>query len=239
MIGLHCAAASCPDSMRIDLSLRRFAKELPQFEPSEYEGDPVLALTVHAVLWQRGMLHSSLQKLGSFYAEILSRQANPLSPQLLLSRELLILGGHCVDRTVGRDNTLPTASALVGGSREEILGVCARVAALSGWGRFPVAIGSLGSIFQALCISYARDWDIEVVSNLLRACAHLRIHTHLACTWAVEWLLDQQQNEGSFGLFAPEARLAQKDPNDWTLRFLPTVEVLWTLAELAGPFRDF
>jgi hypothetical protein len=86
-----------------------------------------------------------------------------------------------------------------------------------------------GQCFGGVALSYARMNDASVVAVLVRAAAHL----HLRSTWlyeAEEYLLDQQQPEGYFGLLALESALLDKGPAAEAILRL-TVEVLWALAE--------
>ena len=89
-------------------------------------------------------------------------------------------------------------------------------------------------LLPRLAFSYARDWDIEVACSVLRACVYLNCEREPACQWTLEWLLDQQQADGRFGLLQAEAKKCGWSAEDWCPHFDRTVHALWALSELTG-----
>lgn len=88
-----------------------------------------------------------------------------------------------------------------------------------------------GRYFGGVALSYARMGDASMVAVLVRAAAHLHLWNAWLCE-AEEYLLDQQQPEGYFGLLAQEsASLDEGAAREAILRL--TVEVVWALAETA------
>jgi hypothetical protein len=102
----------------------------------------------------------------------------------------------------------------------------------SSCGTVPLAAVHLNGVLPMLCVSYARSFDIQMVCRLLRSCAYLGIAGAIQCTWAREWLLHQQQQDGRFGLLEMEASRAGQRLDASDLYFVYTVEAVWTIAEL-------
>jgi hypothetical protein len=131
--------------------------------------------------------------------------------------------------------TISTAAELMVADRKQTLEICRLTMMITACGTRPCDFGNLTLVLPGLCTSYCTDWDIAAVSKLLRACIYLRASRRPACRWALRWVLDQQQSDGRCGLLGPEAFQTGRDANDWELYFYPTVETLWTLAEIERP----
>ncbi|WP_161515201.1 hypothetical protein [Priestia megaterium] len=88
----------------------------------------------------------------------------------------------------------------------------------------PLIIGEWSRILEGLALSYARDRDVLTVSGILRCAIRLKIEDG----WlniVQNFLLDQQQPDGSFGFFKPELV-------DTEIRLRYMTETLWALAEI-------
>jgi hypothetical protein len=126
---------------------------------------------------------------------------------------------------------LPALGTLVHMSRNDVLALCGRISVCPQDTSFREKAHQRhwSQAFGGLALSYARVGDLSVVAALVRAAARLR----LVHPWLVEaetYLLDQQQPDGSFGLFASELALFQ-DARAGPIALRLTVEVLWALAE--------
>jgi hypothetical protein len=130
---------------------------------------------------------------------------------------------------------LPAPTAMVEMSRREVVSLTQAIA-LAGRSTSPdrtLDRGCWARILGGLALSYARVGDVVVVASLVRAAARLR----LSGPWladAQRYLVDQQQPNGSFGLLAPELRVMREVRHRTDLALRLTVEVLWTLAEVAA-----
>jgi hypothetical protein len=85
-------------------------------------------------------------------------------------------------------------------------------------------------VFGAVALSYARGGDLSVVAVLVQAAAHLGLRGPWLAD-AEEYILDQQQADGSFGLLASELASLQNDATVSEALLRLTVECLWALAE--------
>lgn len=88
----------------------------------------------------------------------------------------------------------------------------------------PSIIGDWSRILEGLAFSYARDHDVVTVAGILRCAIRLKIEDG----WldiGQNFLLDQQQLDGSFGFFKPELV-------DTEIRLRYMSEILWALAEI-------
>ncbi|MGH1051726.1 hypothetical protein [Bacillus cytotoxicus] len=88
----------------------------------------------------------------------------------------------------------------------------------------PSIIGDWSRILEGLALSYARDRDVLTVAGILRCAIRLKIEDR----WldiAQNFLLDQQQPDGSFGFFKPELV-------DTEIRLRYMTETLWALTEI-------
>ncbi|PFO89835.1 hypothetical protein [Bacillus cereus] len=217
-------------------NLNQIVEKIAPFDYQTYSGDPILAVEVHKFLQEQEIIHPCLFDLSLEYAKVL-QDFDPLPNELNLLYNLLQHSGFKVKLQKQKSSlyTWPTIGELVNMNRQQILKFSRNLSNATTYGRHPIDCGSLTTILPNLAVSYARDWDIEVVSVLLRTCAYLNLNQDISCKWSLEWLLDQQQEDGSFGLLKPEARRAGLNDEDWQLYFLPTVAVLLTLADWQQP----
>jgi hypothetical protein len=214
----------------------RLGSGLPRFAPSEYSGDPILAIAIHHALRERRIEHPSLTALARSYAEAAAfDRSAPEAPLTLVADLLRRCGFDVLDPLPPARETCFSADELLCADRDRIFDACRLVMTITACGTRPFDPGDLRLVLPALCISYALDWDIQAVAALLRAWAYLGEPDNRACEWALEWLLDQQQSDGRFGLISPESKKARNDPTDQQLYFYPTVATLWCLAEICRP----
>lgn len=208
--------------------------ELPTFDVEDYKGDPLLALAMHVALRARGLEHPGLGKLVMVYARAVGMTGSDHVGNLSLVRALLHASGF--------DTLSPQVGAISIGDlhsfaiddRDAVLGLCKALATMSVWGERVVDLGELRHLLPPLAVSYAMDWDLEVVCELLRTFAYVGLAERSPTRWARDWLIDQQ-TDGRFGLVLEECRVAGLDPEDNEFFFLPTIRALWTLAELRCP----
>jgi hypothetical protein len=216
--------------------LHQAAAGLARFGLQDFAGDPVPALAAHAVLAGQGVRIPALAALAGHFTEALSDGARrPLPAALALPRALLRQAGSAVPDVVFRKPAWPSAYRVVASRRSQLLTFCHNLGCRTAWGLHRMRAGQLDAVLPYLAVSYARDWDIDMVCMLLRACAYLGVAGHAGTGWAVQWLLDQQQPNGAFGLLAPEARLVGYAGAEWRLYFQPTVIAVWALAETRAP----
>lgn len=205
--------------------MRACGKSIPEFAWQEYGGDPVPVIIAHLGLKRANVEHNSLVQLERAYRSILLD--SPEVPRLL-GRLLSI-----PSETPSLSNAkvfLPDLASLVGSTRAEILEIC-RIALLATAAGTDAVASEGGDFLPALALSYARDWDLQTCCALLRASAYLKMgHLHDR-QWAVEWLLDQQISDGSFGLLRPEAAY-RGAAVDWRDYFDRTIHAIWALSDL-------
>jgi hypothetical protein len=218
-----------------DSDMHQLAAALPEFTLAGYTGDPLLPLALHTKLRECGIEHHSLSALAFEYAQALNVSTEPPEPGLMLVTHFLRRCGLAVRQPKKGGYAFTTAARVVTSGRKDILDLCRLVTGATACGVCRDNFENLAFVLAPLCVSYAKDWDLEVVCTLLRVCAYLGIGDSRACVWAREWMLDQQQAEGSFGLFAPEARRMGCRVDGRELYFLPTVRAVWALAELHQP----
>jgi len=205
--------------------LQRCARLLPEFTWFQYHGDPVAALIGERALKSVGHVHSGLAALKEGYRSLLTGEAQSLP---LLCRLLEM------ETSFAGELNPPSAFALVTAPRERVLEFCRDVTMATCGGTESIAIHEAAQLLPRLAFSYARDWDIEVASSVMRACVYLNCEREPACQWTLEWLLDQQQADGRFGLLQAEAKKCGWSAEDWCPHFDRTVHALWTLSELTG-----
>jgi hypothetical protein len=202
--------------------LRAFGRKLDPFIWYQYKGDPVPAMTARLALKSAGFPHASLDDLRLGYRSLLSTsaEATPLLCRLL-----------SIPFTAPSAVELPSVTAMVSFSREEMLETCRGVLLATAAGAIPVETDGAGFL-PALALSYARDWDLQTSSALLRCCAYLGVLDAPECRWTVDWLLDQQMADGRFGLLRAEAAHRGANVDDWRGYFERTIYAMWALADL-------
>jgi len=210
--------------------------KLRSFTPEEYRGDPILALMVQKALRSHHIEHDGLSSLVSMYARALADKRTAPAPEMALVTYLIQQCGFDVkDPLPVPERIACTEDELILIERERILEICRVIMSILACGIRKTKMDNARETLPALCVSYAIDWDIEAVSTLLRACAYIGAGHTTGCQWARAWLLDQQQTDGRFGLLAPEAKKMGRGPSDWRLYFHPTVNAIWSLAEIRRP----
>lgn len=215
--------------------IRACGTKLRRFPWQEYGGDPVPAMIVHLVLRRAGMEHDSLAQLARAYRTVLSDSVLSGSEETayLLGR-LLAIPSAPAAVPCGAVRLLDVAE-LVRAAREEILEICRIVLLATAAGT--VSVEADGADFlPALALSYARDWDLQTCCALLRSCAYLNVGRAKERQWVVDWILDQQTSDGSFGLLRPEAAYRGVDTSadsvDWRGYFERTIHAVWALCDV-------
>jgi hypothetical protein len=214
MFALALAGVS-PARMRVS------GRELGPFIWYQYTGDPVPAIVAQLALKAAGFKHASLTELESGYRSVLSSSAEttPLLCNLL-----------SVPFGTQPGIQLPPISDLVNSSRERILELCRLVLLATSAGS--ISVNAEGAAFlPPLALSYARDWDLQTSCALVRCCAYLNVLQAPECRWTLDWLLDQQMEDGRFGLLRAEAAQRGGDVDDWRGYFERTVHAVWALVD--------
>jgi hypothetical protein len=204
-------------------TLRAHGRKASSFTWFQYRGDPLPAMCAHRALLAAGFVHESLSALEAGYVSALTA---PEASMALLCDLLSIRVAR------SRRLNVPPVSTLVIAPRDEILELCRLLTMVSSCGARRIAGGPGAAMLPQLAACHARDWDIEASSALLRACQYLGLSHSIACKWTIEWLLDQQQSDGRFGLLRAESSKCGWDPADWRTYFEPTVHALWALADI-------
>lgn len=140
-------------------------------------------------------------------------------------------------RVVADDIPLPTLTALVGMSRGEVVALANRMTLAAA---VPPALDGTGDaerarFLGALALSYAQEHDLPCVAALLR----IGIRLGLDDPWLAEaqdYLVDQQQPDGRFGLLSAELRTRSNGSAEEAILRLH-VEILWALNEVAAAAR--
>ena len=173
------------------------------------------------------------------------KQTVPPTAETIALKELGLL--FCQDisnRTVSLLGTknhpfcLPSHTTFIDLNRDDLLAL-AQVISLSDPAAWQVKTServTWAKIFGGIALFYARENDLYSTAALVRAAVHLRLwHVYLA--EATDYLVDQQQLDGRFGLLTQEiTSVHDADPDDSVqiqeaiMRL--TVEVLWTLVEV-------
>lgn len=219
---------------RADTSLGSYGRLLPQFPWFEYKGDPLPAVAAHRALLLAGFRHSSLAALNDGYGRLLSQEGTSDS-ELIHDLVLLNVGNLPLVESPPKMPLIPALAEFVTSDRAAAIEVCRRITVSTSCGTRHLEPGEISVVLPFMCFSYAKQWDIEMTCILLRTCTYLGLSNSQACEWAREWILDQQQEDGRFGLFAPEAYRGGWNPADWHLYWGATVNAIWTIAELNQP----
>jgi hypothetical protein len=230
LLALQAAEVILPDG---GSAFTHLALRLPEFAPHDYQGDPLLAIVICASLDRHGIRHEGLSSLASTYAQALASEASALPAEMALVACCLQSIGYQLPSCLLP--ALPLVQDPLVAERTRLLEVCRLVMTTTACSLRHLEMRELASALPALSVSYAIDWDIEAVSTFLRTAAYLGNTQASGCQWARSWLLDQQQNDGRFGLLAPEARKLGRACRDWKLYFHSTVNAIWCLAEVQQP----
>jgi hypothetical protein len=234
LFALGAFSAAHPRAFRVaGIDLPRVASTLPDFVWHSCPGDPFFAIAAGRLLARRSISLQTLEELRKGLCRVLfgDRQNAAATP---LWADLLLEKGRGYQPQMPASN-LPRLGTLLDGGREILIEACRVLMHASSCGTVPVAATHLIGVLRMLCVSYARNFDIQMVCRLLRTCAYLGIAETIQCTWAREWLLHQQQPDGRFGLLEVEASRAGRTLDTLDLYFVSTVEAVWTITELASP----
>jgi len=202
--------------------LRACGCKLAPFEWFKHTGDPLAALLVHRALAAAGSVHASLAELETGYRSLLTDSPEP-APLLCDLMDLPVAAGQAI--------ALPPASALVAAEREQVIEICRLITMTTSAGRRQIEISGPADLLPALAFSYARDWDLQVSCALVRASAYLGFFGRFDCLWTTQWILDQQNEDGSFGLLQAEVAHCGHDTADWRTYFERTVHAVWALVD--------
>jgi hypothetical protein len=133
--------------------------------------------------------------------------------------------------------------------REEVRKSCSAIAAATRFGNAaPIVDRRIPTALTAIALQSLSDYDLDLATILLRSVKYLGMAEQRSVAFAVEFLLDQQREDGGMGFLAIElARIARNDEplTDPTAQVLlpTTVSVLWTLKEILIPdsnlYKDF
>lgn len=229
LFGMWACVAGSGSSRSQMTALQRHIRKLGQFDWFRYQSDPVPALAVYRAMKSAGLDHASLNALNGGYCAILRDEGTAVASKLGMVCDLLRRNGGDPVEVGERQSCFPDLAALVTASRGEVIEMCRIVMMATSCGLLPFGATELPAILPALAFSYARDWDIECSCALLRACAYLHISDAPACRWTRDWLLDQQQSDGRFGLVT---QLSETEEATWSSSAGPTVSAVWGIAEL-------
>ena len=224
LFGLGCCTAAIND---IPTLLGRHIRKLEQFPWFRYRGDPVCGLALLRMLENRNFPHASLRAFRDGCSEIVKSERKGSKREFALIGDLL--GLHDVTLSEFSDEVLCLPEELAGwvvAGRGNLMEACRMVTVASSCGLRKVDAGDLPLILPHLGFSYARDWDLECTCAVLRACAYLKVSCMPSVRSAMDWLLDQQQSNGQFGL---------TDSTDLLRHVHATVNAVWTIAELNEP----
>lgn len=209
------------------IRLRACGRKLAQFEWFRHTGDPLAALLAHRALAAAGSVHTSLAELETGYRSLLT--ASPQAMPLLCD----LLG---LPVPIKPEIGLPHASELVTAGREQVIEICRLITMATSGGVRQVEISGPAALLPSLAFSYARDWDLQVSCALVRSSAYLGLSGCSECLWTTQWILDQQNEDGSFGLLQAEAAYCGHDTDDWRTYFERTVHAMWALMDVVqGP----
>lgn len=92
-------------------------------------------------------------------------------------------------------------------------------------------------LISSLAVSFAISGDLAVVAALIRAASRLGVQEY-ELSECLEYLIDTQQSDGSFGLVAPELAILGHDGQTETIQLRLTVETLWALAMAVQAWRS-
>ena len=231
LFALGAFSAAHPRAFRLaNIDLGRLAGALPEFVWHRCPGDPFFAVAAGRLLATQPVSLETFDELKKglrsvLFGEEQDAAATPLWADLLLEKR----NGYLPPKSAP---DLPELGLLLDGDRETVIEACRVFMHASSCGTVPLAAVHLNGVLPMLCVSYARSFDIQMVCRLLRSCAYLGIAGAIQCTWAREWLLHQQQQDGRFGLLEMEASRAGQRLDASDLYFVYTVEAVWTIAEL-------
>lgn len=162
-----------------------------------------------------------------------------VSEENRLLRELGLLFSNSIHKkqmllTIEKVNdinmVLKSPRDLINLSREEIIELAQKIgnSNIETWNVNGEEINNWIQFLGGIALSYANKGDLSVVAALIRISSYLNLKGEWIAE-ATDFLLDQQQPEGYFGLFSKEVSILDKEQEViFSLRL--TVDVLWALA---------
>jgi hypothetical protein len=213
-----------------------FTLSIDEVSESQF-GDAAVALCVYLALCHRGIRHGGLCRMTRGFAEALAVPDPGLGPQMNLVGDLIRRCGFRAPEPVDVPSHATIISeGLIAASRSEVIEACRSIGCMTSFGtRGELSPESL-RIIPPLAMSYAMEWDIGVVSLLIRTAAFLGLAQTPALGWAIDWLLDQQHSDGRFGLLCEERQARSADRSGGIGAHLdPTVGAILALAEVSRP----
>lgn len=173
------------------------------------------------------------------------RNVKTESNQMIAMREVgiwfcerIYLGKDVLMEERAKEINLSSPISLIKLDRKEILALTKDISLSSQNTLLNNTVGNheWAQIFGGLALSYAHFGDISVVAALVRAAASLNLKG-TSLFEAQDYLLDQQQPDGTFGLLTRELKQLQSGTTSYEdVRLSLTVEVLWALARVASQF---
>jgi hypothetical protein len=234
IFGVSTVAAADTDlSSRWKPQMRKLLAGFPDFLWPRCPGDPFFAVATYRLLVRLDVRADSLEQVAKGIGGILFGIGGSVAASALWA-DLLPEKAGCYSPP-GQPAKFCDLNELLDGNREILIETCRSLMHTSSCGTIPVSATHLETVLPMLCVSYARSFDIQAVCGLLRACVYLQQANSIHCRWAREWLLGQQQRDGRFGLLEIEAQRAGWSIDVVSLYLVPTIEAVWTLAELRRP----
>jgi len=94
----------------------------------------------------------------------------------------------------------------------------------------------LAEVLEAIAVDRLQDYDLELACRVMRARRYVDSTTSLAVTEFRDFIVANQDDEGSFGLYDRESEVLRTAANsksaDLSLKLPVTLACLWTLAEM-------
>lgn len=146
-------------------------------------------------------------------------------------------GTRLFGRAAADDVALPELPVLVAMSRTEIAALANRITLADTVSPAPDEAGDAerARFLGAFALSHAQTHDLPCVAALLRIGARLELHDPWLAE-AQDYLVDQQQPDGRFGLMGAELQTLDNSSTDEAILRLQ-VEILWALNEVAASHR--
>ncbi|MDB5053891.1 MAG: hypothetical protein JWM44_1941 [Bacilli bacterium] len=198
-----------------------------------------LTLALHVVLQRYRISSPELTAVADHCAALLNAAQEPLDAEFNALTTLLRYSGQNVPEAVPFTDALNSLEVWVALDRNQVKEACRRIHDVTSYGHNRIHNHHAAAILSTMAASYALDRDLEMVCLILHTRAYFEpmetgagIHD---C--AVEWLLDQQKPDGSFGWLTTEIgyRVSASDIENTALQVSFTVMAIWTLVEWKHP----